>query len=125
MGFVCNSTPRAGADVEGVKTGVEVSGITDKGTTGDDAAYEKRKEDSARGSGVSIGIIGVGRDWDDPNFSGFSFVPLGCVEEILVRDGCSSRRSISQGEAIFDCSRVGSVAIAGVRWSGRLSNDDG
>lgn len=47
--------------VEGTGESEEASGITAEGAVGEDAAYERRKEDSARGSGVSIGMIGVGR----------------------------------------------------------------
>lgn len=53
---------------------------------------------------------------------------LGRAEEALVRHDRASRGSVSQGEAILACRRVGSLAcseIAGARWSGRLSSDDG
>jgi hypothetical protein len=87
-----------------------------------------RKEDSARGSGVSIGIIGVGGDGrDGEGVFLFRDVPER-TEDALFRHDRSLCGSISQGEADLCCRNVGSVAwseIAGTRCSGRLSSDDG
>lgn len=56
----------------------------------EDAAYDRRKEDSERGSAVSIGIIGVGRGGH-----GAEGVFLFCdaperAEDALFCHGCSS-----------------------------------
>lgn len=50
------------------------------------------------------------------------------MEDVLFRHDCLSRGSNSHGEADLGSGGVGSVAgseIAGARWSGRRSNDDG
>lgn len=109
MGFVWSA---AGVGVDGVEAGgmdegEEASGFTAEGKVGADAAYDRRKVDSARGSGVRIGMIGVGRGRDDPE-DVFSF--RRAPEKALIPRAWWSCGPISRGEAILDSCGTGSLA---------------